>query len=193
VLVFWHFAKFKKPSNTDTKKFIKNLYTHTSIARVFPPHSFVNRHHLSARERYSSFSSDPCQRVLPGSFSRILSIRFVRGKFKNLNPPPKQRQPSWWIYSILIMSSASTLESTIYVRDDDEEDTNFNGKIELILVRCSAGNPRNCTEEFVDTKLPVGPSCSSNTKTIRDTRTFADRTRTSRTTTKRYPRIPRRS
>ena len=31
------------------------------------------------------------------------------------------------------MSSASTLESTIYVRDDDEEDTNFNGKIELIF------------------------------------------------------------
>lgn len=133
MLVFWHFAKFKKPSNTDTKKFIKNLYTHTSFARVFHPNSFVNQHHLSARERYSSFSSDPCQRVLPGSFSRILSIRFVRGKFKNLNPPPKQRQPSWWIHSILIMSSASTLESTIYVRDDDEEDTNFNGKIELIF------------------------------------------------------------
>ena len=153
MLVFWHFAKFKKPSNTDTKKFIKKISTHTHINRasVSSPHFCESTSSLCAREVFVFFVGSVSESTTRFFLTYFIDT-FCKGKIQKFEPPPKQRQPSWWIYSILIMSSASTLESTIYVRDDDEEDTNFNGKIELIFGPMFSGKSTELHRRILSTQ-----------------------------------------
>lgn len=133
-MAFCEIRKIQKTFQHRHKKVHKkSLHTHIIRASVSSPLFCESTSSLCAREVFVFFVGSVSESTTRFFLTYFIDTRELRGKFKNLNPPPKQRQPSWWIYSILIMSSASTLESTIYVRDDDEEDTNFNGKIELIF------------------------------------------------------------